>query len=114
MDEVAAEGREGALPLYADQLAFEAMRRKAGDVLALARSGVDPAGVAGPQGVTVAQAIEQHIPAPRQKPLEESTVEYYRKLLRDYLAPLASVPLLRLDQTAIIKLRDKLHNEHGP
>ena len=89
------------------------MRRKAGDVLALARSGVD-LGMAGPQGVTVAQAIEQHIAAPRQKPLEESTVEYYRKLLRDYLAPLASVPLLRLDQTAIIKLRDKLHNEHGP
>jgi integrase len=112
-EEVAADGREGSLIVRPDDVAFTAIRRKAGDVLALTRSGVDPAGVAGPQGVTVAQAIEQHIAAPRKKPLEQRTVEYYSKLL-PYLGPLANVPLLRLDQAAIIKLRDKLHKEHGP
>lgn len=100
-------------PAPAEHYAFASIRTKARRVLALALSGVDPSTAAGPHGVTVKQAIEQHLREPRDKPLAASTVAYYGKLERLYLGPWLKVPLRRLDQTAIVKLREKLHNEHG-
>lgn len=97
-----------------DYHAFESIRRKAREKLALVRSGVDPKGLAGPQGVTVEQAIEQHLSEPRDKPHSPKTVSYYGKIKRLYLGPLLKAPLRKLDGPTILKLRAELHSAHGP
>jgi hypothetical protein len=100
MDEVEAEGREGTIVVRPEDVAFTAIRQKALDLLTLVRSGVDPEGAGGPQGFTVAEAIEKHISAPRRNPLAPSTVKYYRTVGKLYLPPWLKVPLRRLDGPA--------------
>ena len=113
MAEAATERPEGVLIFKWDDLAFEKIRRKAHDIMRLVHSGADPRGVVGPAGVTVEQAIERHIKEPRAKPLEESTVAYYGKVLRLYLAKWAKVPLRRLDQSAVMAMRGEIQEAHG-
>jgi integrase len=96
-----------------DHYAFYPIREKARRVSALVAKGIDPKSVSGPQGVTVEEAIEQHIAAPRPRPLAPRTVEYYRKMSRMYLKDHLKTPLLRLDQSAIVKLYEDLYNGHG-
>ena len=93
--------------------ALEKIREEARKQIGLVRSGVDPKSAMGPQGLTVAQAIEQHIAEPRDTPLSPRTVKQYRKLLEIYLKRIANVPLRRLDSAALVKLRAELF-EHGP
>jgi integrase len=113
MDEVEAEGREGTIVVRPEDVAFTAIRQKALDLLTLVRSGVDPEGAGGPQGFTVAEAIEKHISAPRRTPLAPSTVKYYRTVAKLYLPPWLKVPLRRLDGPAVVQMWEKLHKKHG-
>jgi hypothetical protein len=113
LDAFEAEGQGGTLIIRDDEIAFEAIRAGARTAIAMLRSGVDPKSAMGPQGLTVAQAIEHHLAEPREEPLSPVTVEQYRRFLNVYLKPVANVPLRRLDSAALMKLKARLH-EAGP
>ena len=100
-------------PAPPEHYAFTAIRNEARKVIGLVRSGVDPKAVAGPKGLTVQEAIEAHIAAPRPRPLAPRTVAYYRKMSRLYLRNYLQTPLLRLDQATIVKLYEDLYTGHG-
>jgi integrase len=113
LDAFLLEGQGGTLIIRDDQIAFEDIRANARTAIATLRSDVDPKSAMGPQGLTVEQAIEEHIAEPREEPLSPATVEQYRRFVSVYLKPVANVPLRRLDSAALMKLKAHLH-EAGP
>ena len=104
---------EAVGPAPVDHYAFHRIRAEASKQLAMVRKGVDPKTAGGPQGVTVAEAIERHYTAPRKHPLAASSVALYRKQARLYLAPWLDTPLTRLDPPAVVNMWETIHREHG-
>jgi integrase len=100
-------------PLQPEGYAFAKIRHAAQKIVGLLDAGADPKTVLGMKGATVEEAIEAHIAAPRPRPLAASTVSYYRKMPRLYLKDYLATPLLRLDQSAVVKLHEDLYNNHG-
>ena len=100
-------------PALDEHYAFSRIRAEAAKHVAMARRGIDPKAADGPHGVTVAEAIEKHVTAPRAHPLAPSTLEYYGKVQRLYLGPWAKVPLRRLDGPAVVKIWETIHKDHG-
>jgi integrase len=113
IEQTEAERPGGSLVVRADDVAFAAIRDKALKQLGMVRTGVDPKAAGGPLGVTVEEAIVRHIEAPRDKPLEASTLTYYAKAQRLWLSPWLKVPLRRLDGPAVVKIWETLHSDHG-
>lgn len=98
-----------------DDFAFDQIRTEARKITGLVRQGLDPKLVAGVQGLTLEQAIEAHIAAPRNDgPLSPNTVKQYRKLAKLYLSDHLKTPLRRLDQATLVTLLDTINKERGP
>jgi integrase len=93
-----------------DRIALREARNQARTIMSQIQSGIDPTNGPKESGITVAQALEDHL---NEKPLREATVESYRYNVDHYLARYRNRAVADLSRTEVREIYERLRKNCG-
>jgi len=93
-----------------DRISLREARNKARAIMSQIQSGVDPTARPKESGITLLEALEEHL---NEKPLRDATVESYRYNVEHYLARFKNRAVADLSRAEVREFYDKLRKGTG-
>jgi Site-specific recombinase XerD len=91
----------GELDVYTPDAALEPFRERARGLLRKVHAGVDPRSEAGPEGLTLRQALALHAQRSKNLGRSERSIRFYEESCNSYLADWLDVPLRKLTRPMV-------------